>query len=440
LHLGDPTLSVVVQRWSHRTHQFFGSLSSAAWLPWIAGCCALAVVFARRPSTFLHAQFWAEGGHVWFHDAATSGPWRPLLHPQDGYFQTLPRLAADFALLVPLHLAPLVLAVIAALVHLLPLWPLLSSRQQAWGNVQLRFLLAIAFLLLPNTQELHADITGSQWILALSGLLILTTNPPIPTSTCLAEALVLFVCGLTGPFAILLLPTALTLAIRRPHPIRNVRLGLIGSGAVLQLLSLIHESANHRPHGALGLSFPRGMEILLSKIALAALIGSDNIDPLPTAAAHPTLLVIALLAGTSAALGLLLVTAMRSGLETGLFLSFCALTFVGSLVTPAVYPTSHQTVWQLLDEAQGIRYWFPMTLAFSWSILWLLVNTRGRARLLPALLALTLCVGIVRDFRLPARADTAFRQRAIDFEQAPPGTTVTFPLNPAGWTMTLTRH
>ena len=95
---------------------------------------ACAVIVSRRPDAIFHAQFYAEDGHVWFADAYNLGWWHALFRAQDGYFQTLPRLAAALALLAPLSLAPLVLNIAAVAVEALPVNILLSGPVVGMGQ------------------------------------------------------------------------------------------------------------------------------------------------------------------------------------------------------------------------------------------------------------------------------------------------------------------
>jgi hypothetical protein len=56
-------------------------------------------------------------------------------------------------------------------------------------------------------------------------------------------------------------------------------------------------------------------------------------------------------------------------------------------------------------------------------------------------LALLLCQGIWRDWRIPPLTNLHFPQQAAAFEAAAPGTLVTIPLNPPSeeWYMVLTK-
>src|SRR2546426_117604 len=82
-------------------------------LPLIPDWCLQLVVFAlafaavvsRRPDAISNPQFWAEDGQVWYAEAHARGL-RSLLSPYAGYFQTLPRVVAVAAQILPLTWAP----------------------------------------------------------------------------------------------------------------------------------------------------------------------------------------------------------------------------------------------------------------------------------------------------------------------------------------------
>ncbi len=103
---------------------------------------ACAVLISRRPDAIFHAQFWAEDGHVLIADAYNFGWWQALFQVHTGYYQTLPRLGAALALLVPLTVAPLVLNSIAIVIQALPASLLLLPRFAPWGSLRFRAMLA----------------------------------------------------------------------------------------------------------------------------------------------------------------------------------------------------------------------------------------------------------------------------------------------------------
>ena len=56
------------------------------------------VIVLRRPDIIFNAQPWAEDG-LWMASVYTEGFWSSLLAPQNGYFQTISRLAYGLGLL-----------------------------------------------------------------------------------------------------------------------------------------------------------------------------------------------------------------------------------------------------------------------------------------------------------------------------------------------------
>ncbi len=147
-----------------------------AWYHGVIFLLACAVIISRRPDAVLNAQFWGEDGHVFFADAYNFGWWHALFRTYAGYFHAFPRLGAALSLLTPLALAPLVLNLIAICAEVLPVSILLSSRSSAWGSLAFRSILAGAYLALPNSFEMHAFITDSQWLLALAAFLLLVAT------------------------------------------------------------------------------------------------------------------------------------------------------------------------------------------------------------------------------------------------------------------------
>ncbi len=167
---------------------------------------ACAVVVSRRPDAVFHAQMWAEDGRVWFANAYNSGWWPTLFLPQDGYIQVLPRLGAGLALLLPLAYAPLAMNCVAIAVQALPVNLLLWKGSAVWGGWGLRAVLAGVYLALPNSREICATLTNSQWILALCAFLLVVAERPATRVGRVLTLGLLLVCGLTGPFCLFLAP------------------------------------------------------------------------------------------------------------------------------------------------------------------------------------------------------------------------------------------
>ena len=96
--------------WLNREEEALASRDglSAGW-QFVAFVLVVIALFCRSPRLLTHAQFYAEDGTIWFAQAYNDGWLHSLLLPQAGYLNTMPRLAAGLALLVPLTWAPLVM-------------------------------------------------------------------------------------------------------------------------------------------------------------------------------------------------------------------------------------------------------------------------------------------------------------------------------------------
>jgi hypothetical protein len=400
---------------------------------------AYLVVAARNPDAILHAQFWAEDGRIWFEDAYNRGWWPPLLHPHQGYFQTFPRLGASLALLVPLSSAPLVLNLIAIGARALPVNLLLSSRSSACGNLSFRALLAGMYLVLPNCQEISANITNSQWILALCVFLLLTASTPQSVAGRVFDISILLLSGLTGPFCIFLLPIALFFAWKRRDRWHWMLAGTLAALCFVEAWALLNGFSSIRPHYALGASPALFMRILGGRVFLATLVGANGLAAhLPGLwAAHPSLRVSVLLYGiTIAGVVITAICFMKSAAEMRLFLLFSTMVFTVSLISPTAYPPPGVTVWELLAEAADCRYWFFPTLAFAWSLLWCIRSQPVPLKVGSACLLTVMCIGIHHDWRRGlVFEDLHFAEYVKRLEAAPVGATVIIPLNPKGWIM-----
>lgn len=398
---------------------------------------ACALVVTRRPDAVYHPQFWGEDGHVWFADAFNYGWWQALFRTQDGYFQTLPRLAASLALLVPLALAPLIPNLIAIMVEALPVNLLLSARSAAWGSFRQRSLLACVYVALPNCREMDGVITNSQWVFALSGFLVLALSPPRSRAERVLDLSALLLCGLTGPFCAFLVPVAALLAWKRRETWRWIETAILSGCSLIQAWGLLVINPAGRSHYApVGATFDLFMRLLGGQVYLAALLGGNSADRLPGAGVTIFLGCVAIL-GT-AVVAICLATAR---LEMQLFIGFSFLLLAVSLVSPNTGAPNGTTAWYMLAGGTGIRYWFFPTVAFAWSILFVFRSRRQILQVLGGYLLFFLCIGVVRDWRHPAFQDLHFSDYAARVSAAPAGSVIVIPENPAaGWTIRLEKH
>jgi hypothetical protein len=419
--------------WAAGTRQ---GTSARLWQHLILFLLAYALVITRKPDAIFHAQFWAEDGRVWFADAYNLGPWRPLLHTETGYFQTLPRIAGYLSLLVPLAIAPLVLNMIAIGVHVLPLNLLISHRSAAWGGTPFRALLAGTYIGIPSSPEICANITNEQWILSFCVFILLVGAPPKSTARRALDVVFIVLSGLTGPFCIFLLPISLLLAWRRTGRWRWAPVCILAGCCLLQLLGLtIVSPAARTGWGVLGARFDLLVRILGGNVFLDALIGANNIAAIPGAKAF-AILAIATVSGLIIAAFAL----TRAPLPMKLLALYATLLLSGALALPSSYAPPGSGQWEMIARAGAVRYWFLPTLTVIWLLLYGVTSRIGFLKVVSGALLFVLCFGIVVQWRRPAFPDLNYAAEVQRIEAAPAGTTLWIPLNPEGWRMRIVKH
>jgi hypothetical protein len=410
----------------------------AAFRPWqhcvifLIGCL---VWITRRPDAVINPQFWAEDGHVWFADAYNLGLWTTLFRAQDGYFQTLPRLAAALALLVPIALAPLVLNLVAIAIEVIPVSILLSARSSAWGSLRYRSAMAAMYLALPNLREIGAIVTSSQWIIALSVFLILVASPPRGIAGRAFDISLLLICGLTGPFCVFLLPISILIAWRGRDLWRWACVGILAALCLVESWGLLVIDRSGRAHAPLGPSLSLFARILGGQVFMGTLLGGNGLASIKGSSIFILLLGAAIVGITICA-----ICFFRSTLEMKLLLLLTIALLAGAFLSPAAYPPPGVTRWELLAGASGIRYWFFPTLSFAWSLLWGVQSENRTLKTTSVVLLCLMCFGVIRDWRIAPMKDMRWADDAKRFEAAPAGTKMVFPENPEGWTITLVKR
>jgi hypothetical protein len=395
-----------------------------------------AIVVSRRPDVVFHAQFWAEDGKIWYADAYNLGVVLPFLHPAAGYFDTFPRLAALAGLLLPLGMVPLMFNCIAIVFQVLPAEFLLSQRCKEWGSVNGRALFAFLYLALPNSQEMHANITNTQWRLALLVLMILFAQPSRSALWNAFDLLILVFSALSGPFIIFIAAIAAILYLSEPPNRQRLRFMLIsGLGALIQGVALLFTGREERVAQAMRAATPALLiQILAKQIFLAALVGRRTLAGFSFESGPSWIIAILAVCVGIAIEGYALLKAPAI-LKALIVFSFCM------LIASLAFPMTKSPQWPELLASGGVRYWFFPMLAFMASVVWML-HRRNPPLVRAASLALLLVMvyGIVQDWGHPRPVDFRFSDYVQRLSELPPGSTLFIPINPAGWTMQLTKH
>ena len=397
---------------------------------------AFLIVFSRRTDALLHAQFWAEDGKNWYHDAYQFGL-HSLLMPQDGYLQTLSRLIALLALLFPFHAAPLAMNLCAITVQVLPVNVFLSSRYSNLGMAT-RAAASFLYLAVPNSYEIHANVTNIQWHLALLACLLLLARPAGGWGWRIFDAIVLVLVSLDSATVFVLAPLAVGLWWKRRRTWPGMSFLPLVPGAVIQASSVLLSQS--RPHGPDGASFARLLSILGRQVFLGSLVGMRTIITLvDDYSAHALFCaeVIAAVAG----IAILLYALRYSPTELRLFILFAFAVFALCLLWPEVARPNERQWESLIPPGEGNRYFFLPMLGFLAALVWMAADRAvpRRMRYLAGAVLLLLPIGIYQDWYYPAFRNLHFPRYAAQFERAPSGTQFTIPINP-DWTMQLTKR
>ncbi len=401
----------------------------------IAGCLLTLLVVSRRPENLATPQFYAEDGGLFFQEAYNDGFLPTLVRPTAGYLNTMPRLMAGLALLVPLAQAPLAVALLALLVQMLPVFYLLSARAAALVPSSAgRLAAALIYVALPCSDEVYVCATNTQWHLNLAGALMLLLPPPGGRVARGAELALAAIFAFTGPGGLLLLPVAL-LELRRRRGMdggrhRAALAGILAAGALVQALLIVTSPrvAGAAIPGVWTLA-PGEVATLLSIHAFfEPLLGGYRLDRLYVSLGpvHHAFGLFALVLVAWAALS-------RRDRPLAV-LGYLALATVSLSL---LFPSNDLRHW--LNPWFGSRYYFYVSLFLAFAAA-RLVAAQGRLRLLGAAVALPmLALAVPSDFFLPTPEDTRYRDQLAQFETLPPGASLFIETLPDSWGMTLVR-
>jgi hypothetical protein len=400
----------------------------------LVGCL---IVFLRCPETIRHPELYAEDGLVWFSSAYQQGPFHPLLEAHTGYLQTFPRLVADLGLLVPLRWLPLFFVLVAVVVQVLPA-ALVASRRFATivPSFRVRLLLALLYLLIPNSTEVNANLTNAQWHLGLLAFMVVIADSGGWWWRSFDVAVVVL-SGLTGPFVLVVAPIAVVVFAVRRRRWTGVLMIVLCAAAVVQGITLLLSPRG--TYAPLGITPGRFVEIIGGQV-----VGGTVIGPPATELGHVLASDPVLCAALTAGGGLICAAALwRGSLELRLFNVMAIAVLLSALVSPVASLTEPQ--WQALVGDAGARYWFFPAMALVVDFVWLAGQGR-RWRGIPAvvgvaLLALTVGFGVRASFDYPVlQPRPNWPAEVHAFDVLPVGQQYTFQIVPSGWTFVMVKR
>jgi hypothetical protein len=395
------------------------------------------IVVLRRPDMISRPQFYAEDGKFWYSEAYNNGPVNSLFIPKQGYFQTISRLGAFVSLQFSLGKAPLVLNLLAIFLQVLPVLFLLSSRfDKIIPNRSLRIFLGLIYLLLPHSRETHANITNSQWRLAILMFLIIIAESPQKLWWKIFDYTALFVAGLSGPFSVLIFPVFAVHEFFKQKK-KWVPLGIVMLTAGTQLTSSFLTMNEQRSRAPLGASVSNFFKIISGHVFLAGLVGSDIFS----SARHLSLWingVFPILFGLFG-IGFVAYIFIKSPSELRFFIAFAIIIFAAAIVTPQVSADKPQ--WEIMAASGGNRYYLLPILVWITSLSWIFWNEKNKfLRILSGIfLACLLFIGIPKEFNFKPFDDFKFQKQIAEFNALSSGLNFEFKIAPKGWRMNLVK-
>jgi hypothetical protein len=388
------------------------------------------MLFLRCPATLLRAEFWAEDGLIWYADAYAAG-WHSLLLPQNGYLQTVSRLVALLAQLFPLAWAPSIFAGLALIIEILTAVFIVSARMSnVWPSIWGRVLFASIYVSIPNSFETHANLTNTQWHLAILGFCVLISAPAESRVGTAGDLAALALSGLSGPFCIFLVPIAIWQLRVDRSAAQLRRTGIVAVASIIQGGFLLATAGDTRSAAALGASVGTLAHIIVVQILLGALLGARAMSRVSqwTLLKSDTVAMVIALGGLSC----FAIALSRGPSVLRKAALFGGTLFAGALWKPQVSATQPQ--WTIMmNPGAGQRYYLIPMLVWIGALLALAAD-RNRALRYPGMILIMASVtGIVADWSHPRFAPTGFATKAQEFALAPPGTRMELPLQPPGF-------
>jgi hypothetical protein len=396
---------------------------------------ACVLVISRRVDAFTNAQFYAEDGSKWFSNAYTDGPLGALDLSYNGYFQLVSRLGPVVAAPFGVRNAPLVYNVVGLLLQVAPVAFLLSSRfDPVVPSFKARLVVCAVYILMPST-ELNVDITTAQFHLLVLAFLVVVASEPKRWPWKAFDVAVVLLCGLSGPFAYILLPVAALWFVIRRQPFTLV---LCFTLAVTIPLQVYADFTSPRLHEALGASLDNLLLIVSDRVILAGLFAEEGGTHVFLAGTSHGYLVSAVICVL--ALPIVVYAAWRAPLALKMFALLALGVAASGLAAPLVSNTGN--AWAIMTVTRaGERYFLLAQVAWVVTLLWAATRLPRpwEQRTALAVCAVAFGSGLITAWLYQPFQDYHWAQEAREITTAKPGTKLVLPIPPGGgWAIDIT--
>lgn len=256
---------------------------------WWFAFVSIVLHILRQPQAFLHPQFWAEDGKVFFQQDFYFGP-GAFLKTYAGYLHLWPRVWVFFFGFLPLLWLPFVYKLFSLFTHAL-LLTVIASKRFPGSHLQ-KAMCMLIIPLVPHDGEAYLNLANSISFCCLITAAMCILNAPKSWTVRIFETLAFAVLGATGPYFIFIFPVAAVY-----FHLRENRFGYLhrmigyGAGVVLQVVyfSIAERPENLDTHPAFSVwakairvalkclefgkvPFPKFIEWIMAIATLAALL------------------------------------------------------------------------------------------------------------------------------------------------------------------------
>lgn len=410
---------------------------------------SVCVIVARRPDAITNPQFWAEDGARWYADAYNQAdtPFKPYITPEAGYLQTLSRLIAGVSMLFPLEHGPLILNASSYVVQIIPILIIVFDQRSRtlFTNHIHEFIFILAYLLVPNTSEIHGNITNAQWYLAFASLLTVLKTPSTSRIVHLFDVTLVSLSCVSGPFSLFLLPITIVKYFSERNNVRTpLWITICAFTSIVQLI-YIFTSGLSRITPSQSYIFSEFFEIVNKQVIWGAIAGPFGIGWISAKTQHGGILLSII-----SVLGIgLWVYALIKGSRVLRYISIYALMlFLVSILIPTATVADDTSLWVVLANTNGLRYWLIPMLAFLYmltSVIWSNRVIYG-AKILSVSFLLVMTFFTVRytkdnkGIHYPAFPDLHYDAYISEFKTNIHLKSITIPIVPKGWYMTLEKR
>ncbi len=323
----------------------------------ITGLLLLLILLARRPESFLHPQFWAEDGSIFFVQADLDGL-RSLVEPFSGYHLFLLRLIAASSAVLDARWVPAAYFSVSMAATLGIALAAFSPRV----DLPCRPACVLSLGLVPHTGEVLGNLTNLQWITALALVWLLLARDGTNLRQQATDVFVAFIVGLTGTFSILFAVLFIWRAWRRKTSASAIVAAVIALTASIQFWTVLNAPPDPTQDGSpsvqmiawvIGLRLPACLllpPVWVEKVPRAVLMWLG-------AATIAALLAVALVRGPRRDFRLGLVACIAVVLAATIYRVRCDLGVFGGLVNGDRYffVPKVLTAWLLISGWSGRR-------------------------------------------------------------------------------------